>query len=104
MSGSRYAARMARLSAKIFGEVSPTDTKLSRKVVDLMSKPYYHEQPEVVNYYPKHFEVTRLMKTLRHFGLFRSEHLDFTEEMERLRKLRGKGKPTRDARKRKKEE
>ena len=35
---------------------------------------------------------------------FRSEHLDFTEEMERLRKLRGKGRPARDARKRKKEE
>lgn len=37
------------------------------------------------------------------FAFFlRSEHLDFTEEMERLRVLRGKGKPARDAKKKNK--
>lgn len=71
MSQSNYAVRMARLSAKIFGEIARTESEKSRKVVKLLSQPYYHEKPENVNYYPKHFEITNLMRSTRHLGLFR---------------------------------
>lgn len=43
-----------------------------------------------INYYPRHSETGALFSHLRHYGLFRDEHADFTEEMVRLRALRGK--------------
>ncbi|XP_061407946.1 small ribosomal subunit protein mS33 isoform X1 [Lethenteron reissneri] len=90
---SNYARRMARLSARIFGEVArPTDAP-SMKVVSLMSERPMAKQPDVVNYYPAHQEYSQLMRTLRFHGLYRDEHEDFREEMKRLKKLRGKGKP-----------
>lgn len=35
------------------------------------------------------------MLRLREYGLYRDEHMDFNEEMKRLRLLRGKGPPPR---------
>ncbi|XP_073178390.1 small ribosomal subunit protein mS33 isoform X1 [Lepidochelys kempii] len=90
---SNYALRMARLSARIFGEVvRPTDNK-SMKVVKLFSEQPLAKQKEVYDWYPPHNTYFALMKKLRFFGLYRDEHQDFKEEMRRLRKLRGKGKP-----------
>ena len=57
----------------------------------MISKPLY-ERPEIVRYYPAHEEVGELFTQLRDYGLYRDEHKDFVEEMERMRKLRGKSK------------
>ncbi|XP_011305266.1 28S ribosomal protein S33, mitochondrial [Fopius arisanus] len=89
-----YAKRMNRLSNRIFGEVlRPTDNK-SMKVVTLFSEKPINKRPEIVEYYPRHPEIGWLMKSLREYGLFRDEHQDFKEEIERQRVLRGK-KPKR---------
>ena len=37
-------------------------------------------------------ETNELMRLLRHYGLYRDEHKDFCDEMQRLRVLRGKAK------------
>lgn len=71
MSQTKYAARMARLSARIFNEVARPESLKSFKVVRLLSKPYYHEKPEITNLYPRHHEITNLFRTLRYYGLFR---------------------------------
>ncbi|XP_015264796.1 PREDICTED: 28S ribosomal protein S33, mitochondrial [Gekko japonicus] len=90
---SNYALRMARLSARIFGEVArPTDTK-SMKVVQLLSDLPMAKRKEVYDWYPPHRTYANLMRKLRFYGLYRDEHEDFSEEMKRLRKLRGKGPP-----------
>ncbi|XP_029472546.1 28S ribosomal protein S33, mitochondrial [Rhinatrema bivittatum] len=90
---SSYALRMARLSARIFGEVArPTDQK-SMKVVQLFSKQLLARRKEVYNWYPQHKVYYNLMRKLRFLGLYRDEHEDFKEEMKRLRKLRGKIEP-----------
>merc|ERR1711860_81031 len=83
---------MARLSARIFGEVARPESLKSKKVVELFSKPYYHEKKEVTNLYPRHHVIKDFFGKLRHNGLYRDEHLDFVEEMERQRTARGKGK------------
>uniref|UniRef100_A0A8C7KDJ6 Small ribosomal subunit protein mS33 n=1 Tax=Oncorhynchus kisutch TaxID=8019 RepID=A0A8C7KDJ6_ONCKI len=90
---SNYAVRMARLSARIFGDVArPTDNK-SMKVVQLFKEPPMAQKKEVYDWYPQHKIYYALTQKLRYMGLFRDEHEDFKEEMRRLRKLRGKGKP-----------
>ncbi|KAL7371117.1 hypothetical protein ABVT39_019252 [Epinephelus coioides] len=90
---SSYAMRMARLSAQIFGEVvRPTDSK-SMKVVQLFKETPLAKTKEVYDWYPQHKIYYALTQKLRFMGLFRDEHEDFKEEMRRLRKLRGKGKP-----------
>ncbi|XP_055772304.1 28S ribosomal protein S33, mitochondrial [Salvelinus fontinalis] len=90
---SSYAVRMARLSARIFGDVArPTDDK-SMKVVRLFKEPPMAQKKEVYDWYPQHKIYYALTQKLRYMGLFRDEHEDFKEEMRRLRKLRGKGKP-----------
>ncbi|KAF4079744.1 hypothetical protein AMELA_G00181810 [Ameiurus melas] len=90
---SSYAVRMARLSARIFGDVvRPTDSK-SMKVVQLFKEPPMAQKKEVYDWYPQHKIYYSLTQKLRYMGLFRDEHQDFKEEMRRLRKLRGKGKP-----------
>ncbi|XP_042170719.1 28S ribosomal protein S33, mitochondrial [Oncorhynchus tshawytscha] len=90
---SNYAVRMARLSARIFGDVArPTDNK-SMKVVQLFREPPMAQKKEVYDWYPQHKIYYALTQKLRYMGLFRDEHEDFKEEMRRLRKLRGKGKP-----------
>ncbi|XP_047343960.1 28S ribosomal protein S33, mitochondrial [Vespa velutina] len=90
--GTSYANRMNRLSNRIFGEVvRPTNTK-SLKIVKLFSEKPIHKRPEIVDYYPPHKNIQKLMLHLRDYGLFRDEHQDFKEEYDRLRELRGKKK------------
>jgi small subunit ribosomal protein S33 len=68
---SNYAKRMARLSAKIFGEVSrPTPTK-SLKVVKLFAEEPVYQKPSVVEYYPRHPEIGQLIRHVRFLGLYR---------------------------------
>ena len=45
-----------------------------------------------ITYYPAVEEANELMRVLRDYGLYRDEHKDFCEEMQRLRVLRGKAK------------
>ncbi|XP_029016647.1 28S ribosomal protein S33, mitochondrial [Betta splendens] len=90
---SSYAARIARLSAQIFGEVvCPTDSR-SMRVVKLFQEPPLAKQKEVYGWYPQHKIYYAMTQKLRFMGLFRDEHEDFKEEMRRLRELRGKGIP-----------
>ncbi|XP_060101662.1 small ribosomal subunit protein mS33 [Heteronotia binoei] len=90
---SNYALRMARLSARIFGEVArPTNMK-SMKVVKLLSELPMAKQKGVYDWYPPHNTYSNLMRKLRFYGLYRDEHEDFKDEMKRLKKLRGKGPP-----------
>ena len=58
---------------------------------NILRKPY-EERKEIVNYYPAHEQTTKLIRRLRYYGLYRDEHEDFKEEMERLRKIRGKSR------------
>ena len=68
---TNYAKRMVRLSARIFGEVvRPTDQR-SMRVVQLFSEKPIDKRPEIVDYYPKHPEISKLMKNLRSWGLYR---------------------------------
>ena len=89
-----YARRMNRLSNRIFGEVVPTAASdRSLKVVQLLSEQPRYKDPQLVDYYPRFRETYYLMLHLRELGLYRDEHWDFSEEMKRLRRLRGKGPP-----------
>ncbi|XP_072026797.1 small ribosomal subunit protein mS33-like [Amphiura filiformis] len=90
---SNYARRMARLSSRIFGEVYRPTTGKSMKVVKLLSEKPREQLKQVVDYYPPHIQIANLIKKLRFLGLFRDEHADFKEEMDRMRKAKGKGKP-----------
>ncbi|KAI4495469.1 hypothetical protein M0802_008683 [Mischocyttarus mexicanus] len=90
--GTSYANRMNRLSNRIFGEVVRQTNKKSLKVVKLFSEKPVQKRPEIVDYYPRHKDIQKLMSHLRDYGLFRDEHEDFKEEYDRLRELRGKRK------------
>ena len=92
-SQSEYALRMKYLSNSIFGEVRRPTPWASMRLVTMMKRKPYEERREIVEYYPAHDETMELMTHLRHYGLFRNEHLDFKEEMERIRALKGKSKP-----------
>lgn len=66
------------------------DSKLNKKLYySMIARPLY-DRPEITRYYPAHEEVGELFTQLRDYGLYRDEHKDFVEEMERMRKLRGK--------------
>ena len=68
---SSYAVRMARLSARIFGEVvRPTDSK-SMKVVQLFQEQPMGQRKEVYDWYPKHKIYYSMTQRLRFMGLFR---------------------------------
>lgn len=90
-SGSEYSQRMKHLSNRIFGEVTRPTTSQSMKVIQLFSEEPLYLRRDVIKYYPRHVETGKLMRNLREFGLFRDEHQDFRDEMNRLRELRGKG-------------
>lgn len=94
-TGSEYAQRMKHLSNRIFSEVTRPTSRSSMRVVKLFSVNPLYLREDVVNYYPRHVEMGKLMYRLRDYGLFRDEHADFREEMNRLRELRGKGRPPR---------
>jgi len=91
-SNTEYARRMKLISASIFGEVKRPTSKETMRVATMMSRKPYEERKEIVNYYPAHEQTTKLMRRLRYYGLYRDEHEDFKEEMERLRKIRGKSR------------
>ncbi|KAL1488898.1 hypothetical protein ABEB36_014687 [Hypothenemus hampei] len=89
---TEYAKRMTRLSNRIFGEpVRPTNQK-SMRVVKLFSKQPVNLDNNIYPYYPRHIETSKLMMKLRYYGLYRDEHQDFKDEMERMRIMRGKVK------------
>lgn len=68
---SNYAVRMARLSARIFGDVvRPTDPK-SMKVVQLFKEPPMAQRKEVYDWYPQHRIYYAMTQKLRYMGLFR---------------------------------
>ena len=68
---SNYAVRMARLSARIFGDVvRPTDTK-SMKVVQLFKEQPMAQRKEVYDWYPQHRIYYAMTQKLRYMGLFR---------------------------------
>lgn len=90
-----YARRMRHLSNRIFGEVTRPTTSQSMKVIQLFSETPLYLRKEVINHYPRHPEMGRLMWNLRSYGLYRDEHADWREEMKRLRALRGKAPPER---------
>lgn len=89
---TKYAKRMQRLSNRIFGEVVRPTPKPSMRVVALFSKKPVEQLDHLTDaYYPDHPTAYHLMSLLRDLGLYRDEHKDFQEEMERMRVLRGKG-------------
>ena len=68
---SNYAKRMAKLSARIFGEIARPTPLPAMKVVEIFEAKPLKKQPEFYDYYPKHIEMTSLMKRVRFLGLFR---------------------------------
>jgi len=93
---TNYASRMTKLSNRIFGNGKRPINKSNQRVVDAFSKQPLYTNDYIINYYPRHMETGKLMMKLREYGLFRDEHLDFKDEMKRLRELRGKGKPKKE--------
>ncbi|VEL37431.1 unnamed protein product [Protopolystoma xenopodis] len=87
---AKFANRMAHLAGNIFvGVRSPIEQK-SLKVVKLMRDKSFALIRK--DWYPPLEEYEAILYKMRMFGLFRNEHADFNEEMDRLRELRGKGK------------
>lgn len=68
---SDYAKRMARLSARIFTEVARPTNEKSMKVVKLYAAKPIEKSPEIVEYYPRHVELSALMRRLQYLGLYR---------------------------------
>lgn len=92
-SQSQYNAKMKYLSESIFGEYKVSmDSKPNKKLMYSMKDRPLYERPEIVHYYPAHEQTNWLMDALRDYGLFRNEHKDFLDEMERLRNIRGKSR------------
>ncbi len=89
-SKSEYAQRMKLISASIFGDLKRPTDKETMRVSQMMARRPYEERKELVQYYPALEETQKLMRRLRYYGLFRDEHQDFKDEMERIRKLRGR--------------
>ncbi|XP_076811662.1 small ribosomal subunit protein mS33-like [Clavelina lepadiformis] len=89
---SQYARNMARLSARIFREQLPTEQHKAKLILRILGREPYYKKREFTHYYPPIQDVRDLFKTLRHLGLYVDEHMDFKEEMQRQRELRGKGK------------
>ncbi|XP_054164625.1 28S ribosomal protein S33, mitochondrial-like [Oppia nitens] len=110
---SRYKQRMVQLSARIFGEYRRPDlpSELTRdRIYDEKVRhawhSYHHRNEVVIKklsalpmdldchrnhlYYPPHPQHVDLIDKLRELGLFRDEHLDFKDEIERQKILRGK--------------
>ena len=92
---SNYAKRMARLSARILGNPIRPVPKDAVRVIKLYERTPIENDKIASNYYPPDEYLTRLTHHLRTLGLYRDEHLDWSEEMERKRELRGKGEKNR---------
>jgi hypothetical protein len=70
---SRYAQRMAQLSARIFGEIriKNKDSKDFRVIERLKLKPIDKQVKYSADAYPRHQELDHLTLTMRDYGLFR---------------------------------
>ncbi|VDM32457.1 unnamed protein product [Hydatigera taeniaeformis] len=86
--GTMYSKRIALLASRIFGDTSSVYPP--PKVVRLMSE--LPEPIKIRDWYPPLEEYSAILARLRQIGLFRDEHADFRDEMDRLRALRGKKK------------
>ena len=93
-NSTTYAKKLNKLRDNIFTEVTRPTTFNGMRVVERFSQKPLDEDESIVNYYDycRYPETDKLMQLLRDYGLFRDEHADFAEEMERLRELRGKGR------------
>lgn len=91
-SKTDYANKINRLSKEIFGEVRRPMNESQMTLVKKFSAQPLEQSEEWITYYPGLEETNELMRNLRDYGLYRNEHLDFKEEMVRLRALRGKAK------------
>lgn len=91
-SSTDYQVRMKRLSNQIFGEVRRPMNESQKALVDKFAAEPLEQREDWVTFYPAVEETQELMRTLRDYGLYRDEHQDFKDEMERLRMLRGKVK------------
>ncbi|XP_022300572.1 small ribosomal subunit protein mS33-like [Crassostrea virginica] len=89
---SKYAQRMAHLSARIFGEYTRERTYTANRIINEFKSLPKYKDPQVVKYYPKHVEASMLLLRLREHGLYRDFHADFLEEFEAQRASRGKGR------------
>ena len=98
-SKSEYNAKMKYLSASIFGDFKKPHGSYNnhRLMWSMIGRPLY-ERPEIIQYYPAHEQTAKFFYNLRAYGLFRDEHKDFVEEMEKRRNKRGKYKISRPAR------
>ncbi|KAF4525271.1 hypothetical protein B566_EDAN009354 [Ephemera danica] len=70
-AATSYARRITHLRNRIFGEVVRPTPVPSLRVVKLLSALPKQQDPHIVKYYPRHVETHLLMRTLRHYGLFR---------------------------------
>jgi small subunit ribosomal protein S33 len=89
--GLAYAQRIARLSAKIFGNLTKEAKPEDRKIVRMFAR--RPRGPALMGYYPPLKEMDSMVRRLRHIGLYRDGHLDFADMMSAKRTARGKGKP-----------
>ena len=67
-------------------------TKSTRQMLWKLKYEPKEQSERWITYYPAVEETNELMRVLRDYGLYRDEHKDFCEEMQRLRELRGKPK------------
>lgn len=90
---STYMKNIAMLAGRIFVDVGKPTTSKSKKIVRIFKE---KSRADIqYDWYPPLQELSRVVYTTRDHGLFRAEHIDFKEEMKRLRALRGKTKPLR---------
>jgi len=86
-----YARRMARLSARIFGEVVRKTSPHDYRVVQMFARhPWQRDLP---SWYPPIGKYDTILRRLRQLGLYGDGHLDFKETMDAQRRARGKGPP-----------
>ena len=76
--------------AKVRGNWDKVHIQNQQQIVRLSKLPFDIDPDKNMNYYPPHPQIREFVWTLRKYGLFRDEHMDFIEEMKRLRILRGK--------------
>jgi len=91
-SDTEYANKMRRLSNQIFGESRRPETASTIELKKRFAAEPKEQQERWVTYYPALEETNELMRLLRNYGLYRDEHKDFCDEMDRLRELRGKSR------------
>ena len=68
---SIYSKRIAALGAKIFGEITRPTSQPAKKVYRLFMEKPLEKDPQFTEYYPRHIEISSLMKRLRAVGLYR---------------------------------